>query len=191
MAKVDPNVKSIEKIIKKGYVRHDKIQPELEKANLTNVNPDNVSELVKKYKYGSSWWTRGKIGRGIKTIVDKIGSYLSAVIVAALAAEFIAAREFANSLVDEQLSGFGDNLLFWMGMKKIQLSVVDMAKAMEAVGRATPEIIRALIIGLIAGYVCWKVITRVIGSSMKRSKRRKDINQLLTAPNRANANNMV
>lgn len=175
MTNYKDNVKSIEKIIKKGYVRHDKIEPALEKAELSQIKPDDISELVKLYKYRETWWARGKTRKAIRSTGEKICSYLSAFIVAVVTAEIIAARQFAESLIGDKLQGFGSNLLFWLGLKKIEISGPDMARAMAEVGFATPNIIKGVVIGALAGYLAWKIITRLVGYLLRRYKRRKDI----------------
>jgi len=179
MADHDARVGIIEKIIKKGEVRHDRIEPALKKAGLSQVDSDDVSELVQVHKYLRTRWARGRLGRGAKELADKIGSYASAILGAGVMAEAMAAREFAGSLIGEKLQGFGDNLLFWLGIKKIEISGPDMAKAMTAVGLATPKIVKGIIIGVILGYLGWKVITRVIGFLLRRKRRRRDIVRLL------------
>ena len=70
-------------------------------------------------------------------------------------------------------------MLFWIGVKKIEISGPDMAKAMAAVGFATPKIVKGIVIGIIIGYLGWKIITRLIGYLMRRNRRRKDIGKLL------------
>ncbi len=46
MAAQDPKMRAIEKIIRRGEVRHDRIEPALEEAGLLHVNSDDISELV-------------------------------------------------------------------------------------------------------------------------------------------------
>ena len=75
MIELDPRIKAIEKIIKGGEVRHDRIKPALERAGLSQVDSDEVSELVRVHGYLKTRWARGKLGRGIREIVDKLGSY--------------------------------------------------------------------------------------------------------------------
>ena len=179
MADLDPRIEIIEKIIKRGEVRHDKIKPALEKAGLSQVNSDEVSELVKVHKYMRSRWTRGKLGRGVREFVDRLGSYISAALGAGVIAEAVAAREFASSLLGEKLQGFGDNFLFWLGIKKVEISGPDMARAMAAVGLATPRIVKGIIIGVILGYLGWKITTRLIGYLLRRRRRKRDIVQIL------------
>ena len=179
MADHDSRVEIIERIIKSGAVRHDKIKPILEKAGMSQINSDDISELVQVHKYLRTWWSRGRLGRGAKNIADRIGSYVSAVLGAGIIAEAMAAKEFASSIIGDKLQGFGDNLLFWIGAKKIEVSGPDMAKAMAAVGFATPTIVKGIVIGIIIGYLAWKIITRLIGYTMGRNRRRKDIGKLL------------
>ena len=179
MADHDPRIKIIEKIIKSGEVRHDRIKPALDRAGLSQVDSDEVSELVRVHKYLKTRWASGKVMREVRNLADKIGSYASAIIAAGVMAEVIAAREFAGSLIGEKLQGFGNNFLFWLGMKKIEISGPDMARAMTAVGLATPRIVKGLVIGLVLGYVGWKVITRVIGYLLRKERRRRDIMKLL------------
>jgi hypothetical protein len=186
----DSRVEVMERIIKSGEVRHDKIKPVLEKAGMSQINSDDVSELVQVHKYLRTRWSRGRLGRGVKNIADKIGSYVSAILGAGIIAETMASKEFANSIIGEKLQGFGDNLLFWIGVKKIEISGLDMGKAMAAVGFATPAIVKGIVIGIIVGYLGWKIITRLIGYLMRRNRRRKDIGKLLerypAAENRKN-----
>ena len=179
MASYEARVRSIEKIIGSGYVRHDQIRPALEKAGLSQIDPDEVSDLVKVHKYRGAWWARGKVIGGAKTAADKIGSYVSAVVGAGVVAEVMAAREFAGTLIGDKLQGFGDNLLYWLGLKSIEITGPEMMYAMGKVVAATPEIVKGMAIGAAVGYVLWKVITRAIGYSLRRSKRRKDIRKLL------------
>ena len=179
MADYEDRVKSVEEIIRSGYIRHDEIAPALEKAGLTQIPPDDISDLVKKYKYNKSWWARGKIAGSIKGIVDKIGSYASAIIGAGVIAEIVAAREFADSLIGDKLQGFGDNLLYWLGLKTIPVTGPEMMKAMVNLIGATPEIVKGMAVGIAVGYIAWKVITRVIGYLLKRGKRKRDIKKLL------------
>jgi hypothetical protein len=179
MADYDSRMEIIERIIKRGDVRHDKIKPVLEKAGMSQISSDDVSELVQVHKYLRTWWARGRLRQGAKNIADKIGSYVSAVLVAVIIAETMAAKEFANSIIGDKLQGFGDNLLFWIGIKKIEVSGPDMAKAMAAVGFATPTIVKGLVIGIIVGYLSWKIVTRLIGYTLERKRRRKDIGKLL------------
>ena len=121
MPEQDPRVRVIEKIIRRGEVRHDRIEPALAEAGLSQVNPDDISELIQLYKYLRTRWTRGRLGRGTKEIADRAGSYASAILGAGVVAEVMAAREFAGSLIGDKLQGFGDNLLFWLGIKKIEI----------------------------------------------------------------------
>ncbi len=179
MAVQDPRMRAIEKIIKAGEVRHDKIDPALEKAGLSQVESDEVSELVQVHKYRRTRWTKGKLGRGARNLADKIGSYASAIIGSGVIAETMAAREFSGSLIGDKLQGFGDNFLFWLGMKKIEISGPDMARAMTTVALATPKIMKGIVIGAILGYLSWKVITRVIGYLLRSKRRRRDIMKLL------------
>jgi len=179
MADYDVRAEAIEKIIRSGEVRHDKIKPVLEKAGMSQINSDDVSELVQAHKYLRTRWSRGRLGRGAKNIADKIGSYAAAVLGAGIVAEAMAAKEFASSIIGDKLQGFGDNLLFWIGIKKIEISGPDMAKAMAAVGIATPKIVKGIVIGIIIGYLGWKIITRVIGYLLRSNRRKKDIGKLL------------
>ena len=192
MADHDSRVEVIEKIIRSGEVRHDKIKPVLEKAGMSQINSDDVSELVQVHKYLRTRWSRGRLGRGVKNIADKIGSYASAVLGAGIVAEAMAAKEFAGSIIGDKLQGFGDNLLFWIGIKKIEISGPDMAKAMATVGIATPKIVKSIVIGIIIGYLSWKIITRVIGYLLRSNKRKKDIGKLLERyPVAENSKNFV
>ena len=179
MKSYDNRVKSIEKIIRNGYVRHDEIEPALKNAGLDLIKPDEISELVRKHKYRGGWLAQGRAGRGVKKIGDKIGTYVSVVLGAAIVAEIMAAAAFADSLIGEKIQGFGEHLLFWLGMKKIEISGPEMVTAMARVGAATPRIVKGMIIGAIVGYIAWKVITRLIGYLLKRRKRRNDIDSLL------------
>ena len=188
MPEHDVRVKGIEKLVRRGYVRHDKIEPQLEKMGLTGmITPDDISTLVRKYKYGKAGWTGGKVGTWLKVVLDKIGSYVLAIVVAALIAESIASRQFAGSLLGDRLQGFGSHLMFWLGLKKVEISGPDMAQAMTKVGLATPHIIKGIVIGLIVGYLGWKAGTRIVGYLFKRSRRRKDIKTLLTEQNQPSA----
>jgi hypothetical protein len=180
MESYDNRVKSVEKIIKSGYVRHDEIEPALKRAGLDLIKPDEISDLVRKHKYRGGWLAEGRVGRGVKRIGDKIGTYVSVVLGAAVVAEMMAAAAFADSLIGEKIQGFGEHLLFWLGLRKIEISGPEMVSAMARVGAATPRIVKGMIIGAVVGYVAWKVITRLIGYSLKRQKRRNDINRLLS-----------
>ncbi len=180
MKSYDDRVKSIEKIIKSGYVRHDEIEPALEKAGLDLIKPDEISDLVRKHKYRGGWLAENRAGRGVKKIGDKIGTYVSVVLGAAIVAEMMAASAFADSLIGEKIQGFGEHLLFWLGLKEVETSGPDMIAAMTKVIAATPRIVKGMIIGAVIGYVAWKVITRLIGYSLKRRKRRNDIDRLLS-----------
>ncbi len=179
MKSYDNRVKSIEKIIKSGYVRHDEIQPALKNAGLDLIKPDEISELVRKHKYRGGWLAEGRVGRGVKRVGDKIGTYVSVILGAAIVAEMMAAAAFADSLIGEKIQGFGEHLLFWLGLKKVEISGPEMVTAMARVGAATPRIVKGMVIGAVVGYVAWKVITRLIGYSLKRRKRRNDIGSLL------------
>ncbi|MFC1713332.1 hypothetical protein ACFL6S_06685 [Candidatus Poribacteria bacterium] len=192
MADNDPRIKVIEKIIKSGEVRHDRIKPALDRAGLSQMDSDDVSELVQVHKYLKTRWARVRLMREVRDLADKIGSYISAIIGAGVIAETMAAREFAGSLMGEKLQGFGDNFLFWLGIKKIEISGPDMARAMTAVGLATPKIVKGIVIGLVLGYVGWKVITRVMGYLLRTKRRRRDIMNLLDRhPMVADENNVV
>ena len=180
MESYDNRAKSIEKIIKSGYVRHDEIQPALEKAGLDLIKPDEISDLVRKHKYRGGWLAEKRAGRGVKRIGDKIGTYVSVVLGAAVVAEMMAAAAFADSLIGEKIQGFGEHLLFWLGLKKVEISGPEMVTAMARVGAATPKIVKGMIIGAVIGYIAWKVVTRLIGYLLKRRKRRNDINRLLS-----------
>jgi hypothetical protein len=176
MANYDDRVKSIEKIIKSGYVRHDEIVPALQKSGLSQIEPDDVSDLVKIHKYRA---TKLKIAKSGKSIVDKIGGYISAIVMAGVAAEIVAARKFADSLIGDKLQGFGENLKYWLGLKKIEISGPEMMVAMAKLVGATLDIVKGMIVGAAIGYVLWKVITRLIGYLLRRSRRRKDAGKLL------------
>jgi hypothetical protein len=179
MIELDPRIKVVEKIIKGGEVRHDRIRPVLDRGGLSQVDSDEVSELVRIHGYLKTRWARGKLGRRIREIVDKLGSYVSAIIAAGIIAEAMAAREFAGSLVGDRLQGFGDNFLFWLGLKHIEISGPDMARAMTSVGIATPSIVKGIVIGLVFGYLGWKVTTRLVSYLLRRQRRRRDIVELL------------
>lgn len=175
MTDYEARVKNVEGIVKKGYIRHDEIDPALEKLGLAQISSDDISDLVKTHKYRQ---TKNVI-KGSKAVADKICSYISAILVGIIIAETMAAREFAGSLLAGKLEGFGENFLFWLGIKKIEISGPEMARAMAAVGAATPEIVKGIVIGVIAGYIGWKVASRVVAHLFRRQKRRKDIGILL------------
>jgi hypothetical protein len=179
MVNQDNEIKNIEKIIKRGQVRHDKIAPALQDAGLEHIDPDDISELVRRHKYGSGGWTRGKAAKGLKSVLDKIGSYVSIILFAAIVAEIVAAQRFADSIIGEKLEGFGDHLLYWLGIKKIEVSGPEMLEAMAKVGMATPVIVRGMIIGAVFGYILWKIATKLISYLLRKRHRVKDIEKLL------------
>lgn len=179
MKNYDEKIKSIERMIKKGYIRHDEISPALDAADLSQINPDDVSELVSIDKYNGGWWARSKVGKGIKGVLDKILSYASALLGATLMAEIVAARKFADSIIGEQLNGFGDHFLYWLGLKKIEVSGPEMMIAMAKVAGATLDIVKGMAIGAALGYLIWKIVTRLIGYGIRKSKIKNDIIKLL------------
>ena len=122
---------------------------------------------------------QGEVGRGTKQVLDKIGSYAAAILGAGVTAEIIATRKFSDSLIGDKLQGFGDNFLYWLGLKKIEITGPEMMSAMAKVAAATLDIVKGLFIGAAVGYLGWKVITRVIGHLLRRSKRKRDIGSLL------------
>ena len=54
-------------------------------------------------------------------------------------------------------------------------------RAMTSVGLATPQIVKGIVIGLVFGYLGWKVITRLVGYLLRRNRRRRDIGRLLNS----------
>lgn len=179
MKDYNEKVKSIERIIKRGYIRHDIINPALTEAGLSQIKPDDVSELVSIHKYKGGWWENNKLGSWIKGILDKIFSYTSAILGAAIVAEIVAARKFADSIIGDQLKGFGDHFLYWLGLKKIEVSGPDMMMAIMKMTSATLDIVKGMAIGMVLGYLLWKAITKLIGYEIRKNKRKRDVMRLL------------
>ncbi len=115
MSEKNDKIKAIKRIIDRGYVRHDEIIPILKQIGMSHINPDEVSDLVRKYGYGE----RGvgtRLVNNAKALGDKIGGYISAALGAGLLAEIMAAKAFAGSLLEDKLQGFGDHLMYWLGL---------------------------------------------------------------------------
>jgi hypothetical protein len=175
--------KVIEKIINNGYIRHDEIIPVLNQAGMSQINPDEVSDLVRRHRYGGRRGPIVRLTAAAKNLGDKIGGYVSAAIGAGLLAEIMAAKVFAGSLLDDKLQGFGDHFLYWLGLKSVEISGPEMMYAMGKTIEATPKVVKGMVLGVILGYIGWKVITRAIGYVLRRNRRRKEIRDLLARYN--------
>ena len=153
MTNENEKTRALMNIIKRGSIRHGEILTSLYKAELNQVDADEVIILIVRYKYGVPMGTIGKILNGGKLIIDRIATYASAILGALVLAEIIAIKEFTGSLLEDKLKGIGDNLLFWIGIKKIQISGPEMGIATAKVAMAIPMILIGMALGLVIGYL--------------------------------------
>ena len=180
MAEQNKKVQIIKNMVIRGMVLHSEILPRLYKAELNQINPDDIIKLSIRYKYGNRIGFGGKIVKSVWSIFDKILTVLITLICGALFAEFAAAKALSGSLIGEKLNGFGEHLLFWLNIKPIEkITSYDMITAIGKAFRATPEILKGMLIGFIIGFLFWKLCVKLISFIYKRKKLQFDINRLL------------
>lgn len=180
MAEPNKNVQIIKNMVIRGMVLHSEILPRLYKAELSQINPDDVVQMSIRYKFGNRIGLGGKIVKSVWGFFDKILSVIAALVFGALFAEFAAAKALAGSLIGDKLNSFGDHILFWLNVKSIEkITSYDMITAIGKAFRATPEIIKWMFIGFIVGFLLWKLCTKLISFIYKRKKLQIDINKLL------------
>jgi hypothetical protein len=180
MIEQNRKVQIIKNMVIRGMVLHSEILPRLYKAELSQVNPDDIVKISIKHKFGNRIGLGGKIVKSVWDFIDRILSVIIVVISGALFAEFAAAKALAGSLIGDQLNGFGDHLLFWLNLKNVEkITSYDMITAIGKTFRATPEIIKWMFIGFIVGFLLWKISTSLIRFIYKRKKLQIDINRLL------------
>ncbi len=172
-------VQAIKNMVIRGLVQHSEIRPVLNKIECSQINPDEIVKLTLKYKFGNTKRVDSKINNGIWSIADKIITIIITVISGVVFAEVRTAKIFADSIIGDKLSGFGDNLLFWLGKKSINMTGLEMITAMSKAFQATPEILKWLLIGAITGYISWKAISRLAIFIYKRERLNNDIKRLL------------
>lgn len=179
MATGNGKVQSVQKIVKRGEVKHAQIQPQLQQQGLGKLDPDAIAELTLKYVHNVNPGAAGKLIKQARRLGDKVGGYVAAIVGGAIVAETMATRELSGTLIDDKLQGFGDHLKYWLGMKSVEVSGPEMMDAMTKVVAATPEIVKGMLIGAVLGYVVWKAGTRFGGFLYKRKRLQRDIQQLL------------
>ncbi len=180
MSEKNKKVQVIKNMVIRGMVLNSEILPRLYQAEMNHLNPDDIVKMSISYKYGNRIGLGGKIVRSVWSVIDKILTFIISLIFAALFAELSAAKALAGSLIGDQLNGFGDHLLFWLNIKSIEkITSYDMITAIGKAFRATPDIIKGMLIGLVIGFVIWKACTQFIRFIYKRKKLQIDINRLL------------
>ena len=176
----EKKIQIIKNIIKRGILQHQEILSQLYQADLAQIDSDEVIRLVLLYKYNIAIGIGNKILKAIWSFLNKIGAYISAILGAVVVAEIIAAKAFSGSLLEEKLQGIGAHFLYWLGIKKIQISGPEMITAMTKVITATPDILKGMALGLIAGFILWKIIMCIISLIYKKRKIQRDIYKLLS-----------
>lgn len=180
MVEQNKKVQIIKNMVIRGMVLHSEILPRLYKAELSQVNPDDIVQMSIKYKFGNKIGLGGKIVKSVWGFIDKILSVIITLIFGVLFAEFAAAKALAGSLIGDKLNSFGDHLLFWLNIKSIdKITSYDMITAIGKAFRATPEIIKWMFIGFIVGFFLWKLSSNLIRFIYKRKKLKFDINKLV------------
>lgn len=180
MAENNINVQIIKNMVIRGMVLHSEILPRLYKAGLNHINPDSIIKLSIRYKYSNRIGFGGKIVKNVWSIIDKILTIIITLISGILFAEFAAAKALSGSLIGNKLNGFGQHLLFWLNIKPIEkVTSYDMITAISKAFRATPEILKGMLLGFIIGYLLWKISIKLIRFIYKRKKLKFDINRLL------------
>ena len=180
MAEKNKKVQIVKNMVIRGMVLHSEILPRLYRAELNHINPDEITKLSIQYKYGNRIGFGGKIVKSVWSIIDKIITIIITLISGALFAEFAATKALAGSLIGDKLNGFGQHLLFWLNIKPIeQITSYDMITAIGKAFRATPEILKGMLIGFIIGFLLWRLSVKLISFIYKRKKLQFDINRLL------------
>jgi hypothetical protein len=180
MVDINKKVQIIKNMVIRGMILHSEILPRLYKAELNQINPDEIIKLSIKYKYGNRIGFGGKIVKSVWSIIDKVITFIITITCGILFAEYAAAKALSGSLIGDKLNGFGEHLLFWLNIKPIEkVTSYDMITAIGKAFRATPEIIKGLLIGLLVGFVFWKICAKLISFLYKRKKLKFDINRLL------------
>jgi hypothetical protein len=175
----EEQIKCIKNIILRGFVAHSEIIPRLEHAGITRVNADQVANLVVKYKAGFINSFVDRILRFLGSLVSNIFAFIFSICCAGVLAELTIAKIFSDTVIKSQINGFGDNLLFWLGIKKLSLSSIDMLSAVMKIMSSTYEVVKAIIIGLICGFIIWKILVWLIHFIYKRQQLSGDVKRLL------------
>jgi hypothetical protein len=175
----EEQVKCIKNMIIRGFVAHSEIIPRLEHAGITRVNADQIANLVVKYKAGFTSTFAERILKFLGNAVSNIFAFIFSLCCAGVLAELTIAKIFSDTIIKSQINGFGDNLLFWLGIKKLSLSAIDMLSAVMKIMSSTYEVVKAIIIGAIGGFIIWKILTGLIYFLYKRQQLSGDVKRLL------------
>jgi hypothetical protein len=171
-------IQAVKNMILRGMVRHTDIRPRLSRAELTSVNPDDIAELSMNYKNRSD--------NIFSRFFNKIIFFINLILALAVSlgaglvnSEFTASKVFSDTILAKKLTSFGDNLLYWFGLKKIDLSGTEMLSAIGSIIKATPVIIKSFFYGFIAGLFAYLIVTFLIKFIYRRKRMSNEIKKLI------------
>ncbi len=171
----DRKSKVINYIVKKGLVKHSEIIPLLNRADIQHIDPDDIVDLVKRCRFRARSGAEGFINL-VKTSINRILSILIAFVTAVIFGELGAVKAFADTVINRQLKGFGDHILYWLGLKSISLTGPDMMAAVAKVVESTPAIVKAMAIGALSGFIAYEIAVFLISLAVKKITRSIRIN---------------
>jgi hypothetical protein len=163
----DNKYKILNYIIKKGMIKHSEIVPVLNKANLQQMDPDNIAELVKQCRFKIKSGTGGFV-QLIKSLINRIFSIVFGLLSALIFGELAAVKAFADTIIAEELKGFGDQFLYWLGLRSISVTGPEMIMAMTKVVEATPKIVEGMIVGFIVGLIIYGILSLLLISVVRK-----------------------
>ena len=172
-------LQTIKNMIIRGMILHTEIKPRLNEIGCGIINPDEIIKLSLKYKYGKTKSLKNKIANSTSILIDRLITILFSLITGIIFAEINAAKIFSETIIGEKLNGFGDNLLFWLGKKSIEVTGIEMINAMTKAFQSTPVILKWFLIGIIIGFIIWKIFSKLILFTYKRSRLNHDIKRIL------------
>ena len=172
-------LQTIKNMVIRGMILHTEIKPRLNEIECGIINPDEIVKLSLKYKYGNSKTLGNRITNKIGIISEKIIVILLSLFSGIISAEINAAKIYSKTIIGEKLNGFGDNLLFWLGKKSIEVTGIEMINAVAKAFQSTPIILKWFFIGAIAGFIIWKICKKLIIFIYKRNKLNHDVKRIL------------
>lgn len=161
------NVGAIKKIVKKGLIKRSDIIPILNAERINLEYADDVAELVLNYHSGKSKNPAAALFQKLLAALNLICSFLVAIISGIVSAEASAAKIMSDSILNGKLTGAFDHFLFWIGLKTVDLAWTDMLQAVLDLIKNSYNIVVALFLGFIIGFLIWTLFIKLAGGLMK------------------------
>lgn len=161
------SVEEIKKIIKKGLIKRSDIIPILNKEGINLEYADDIAELVLNYHSGKSKNPGTAFFQKILGILNLICAFLVSLFSGVISAEASAAKIMSNSILDGKLTGALDHFLFWIGLKTVNLAWTDMLQAVLDLIKNSYNIVVALFLGFIIGFLIWTIFIKLAGGLIK------------------------